>query len=176
MKNLQKVFTNIMTGVQYVRPPLKDVEKQYDGELMITETDLEGYITFANRKFCEFTGFDRKLIKGMPHNIMRHPDMPQGVFKAMWEIISQKKIWRGYIKSLCADGSYYWALVYIQPKLDNQGRIKGFVASRRDAYPEAIKDVEAKYQALQGEEHIDDPYFHRMELYHGEGLATFDER
>jgi aerotaxis receptor len=176
MSNLHKVFTNTITGWKYIQPKPKELEKAYEGDLMITETDADGIITYANRKFLEFTGFERKELVGMPHSIMRHPDNPQGVYKAMWEIISQKKVWRGYIKSLCRDGSYYWALVYIQPKLDGMGNIKGFIASRRDAYPSAVKEVENKYRQLQGSEHIDDPYFKRMELYHGSELATFESR
>ncbi|WP_067330838.1 PAS domain-containing protein [Sulfurovum riftiae] len=176
MTNLHKVFTNTITGQKYVQPKPSRPEKKYEGGMMITETDLNGIITYANRKFLEFSGFSRRELIGMPHSIMRHPDNPKGVYKAMWEIISQKKVWRGYIKSLCRDGSYYWALVYIQPKLDGMGNIKGYIASRRDAYPSAISEVEKKYQQLQGDEHMDDPYFKRMELHHGEGLATFESR
>ena len=176
MSNLRKVFTNTINGTQYVQPRPKDIEKPYDGELMITETDCNGIITYANRKFLEFTGFKRRELIGMPHNIMRHPDMPKGIYKGMWEIISQKKIWRGYIKSLCKDGSYYWALVYIQPKVDTEGNITGYVASRRDAYPSEIEEIEEKYRLLLADEHMDHPYFKRMELYHGEGIATFQSR
>jgi PAS domain S-box-containing protein len=176
MSNLHKVFTNTLTGVKYVQPKPTLVEKKYHGELMITETDKDGVIIYANRKFCEFTGFERRKLLGMPHGIVSHPDTPKGVYKAMWEIISQKKVWRGYLKSLCPDGSYYWALIYIQPKLDGMGNIKGYVASRRDAYPEAIVEVVKRYRELHGDEHIDDPYFKRMELYHGADLATFASR
>ena len=176
MSNLHKVFTNTRTGVKYVQPKATSIEKKYSGDPMITETDTKGILTYANRRFCDFTGFSRRELVGMPHSIMRHPDIPKGVYKAMWEIISQKKVWRGYLKSLCRDGSYYWALVYIQPKLDGMGNIKGFIASRRDAYPEAIMEVSKKYRELQEDTHIDDPYFKRMELYHGKDLATFASR
>ncbi len=174
MSNIHKIFTNTITGTQYVQPKPNNNEKHYDGSAMITETDLNGIITYANRKFLEFTGFERKELIGMPHSIVRHPDMPKGVYKAMWEIISQKKIWRGYIKSLCKDGSSYWALVYIQPKLDTRGNVIGYAASRRDAYPSARLEVESKYLRLKEDEYLDDPYFKRMALHLGDGLARFD--
>ena len=173
MSNLHKVFTNVLTKEQFVQVKPLTINKHYDGKTMITETDKEGIITYANRNFLEFNGFERKELIGLPHSIVRHPDMPKGVFRAMWKIISQKKIWRGYLKNMCRDGSYYWALVYIQPKLDDKGNIIGYVANRRDAYPRAIAEVQEKYDALKGDEHMDDPYFMRAELYHGEGLATF---
>ena len=140
---------------------------------MITETDVSGVITYANKRFLEFTGFPKRELIGLPHSIVRHPDTPVGLYTAMWEIISSRKVWRGYLKSLCKDGSFFWALLYIQPKLDDKGDIVGYVASRRDAYADAVKDVEARYNALQGEAHIGDEYFMRTELYHGEDMATF---
>ncbi|MCF6207161.1 MAG: PAS domain S-box protein [Sulfurovum sp.] len=150
--------------------------KLYDGKPMISETDTQGIITYANKYFLEFNGFTKEELIGLPHSVLRHPDMPKGVFRAMWKIITQKKVWRGYLKNLCKDGSYYWALVYIQPKLDESGKIIGYVANRRDAYPHAIIEVSEKYEALQGDAHKDDPYFMRAELYHGSDMATFEAK
>ncbi len=173
MSNLHKVFTNTVTNMKFVQAKPIDINKIYEGKAMITETDTEGIITYANRNFLEFNAFERKELVGLPHSILRHPDMPKGVFRAMWKIISQKKVWRGYVKNMCRDGTYYWALVYIQPKLDENGDIIGYIANRRDAYPDAIKDVEEKYTALKGDEHMDDEYFMRTELYHGEDVACY---
>ena len=176
MSSLRNIYTNIYTQATFTSPEPKDEEKIYDGSAMITETDLEGIVTFANRKFLQFTGFDKKEFVGLPHSVIRHPDMPKGLFYAMWKIIKQKRVWRGYIKSLCKDGSYFWALVYIQPKLNDKGEVVGYVANRRDAYPRSIEEVSEQYAKLQGVEHMYDPYFMNMELYHGDDLATFHGR
>ncbi len=61
---------------------------------------------------------------GSPHSINRHPDMPKGVFRAMWKIISAKKVWRGYVKNLRKDGKFYWTLVYIQANI-HAGEMEG---------------------------------------------------
>jgi len=176
MSTLQRVFTNVRTHKQIVQPKPVSVLKPYGGEAMISETDKDGIITYVNRRFSDFVGYTRKELIGMPHAIIRHPDMPKGLYKAMWEILGRKKVWRGYIKSLCKDGSSFWALVYIQPKLDENGEVIGYVANRRDAYPNAIWEVEAKYAALRSDAHIDDPYFRRYELYLGQDMASFDKR
>jgi len=176
MSNLHKVFTNQRTKQKFIQPKPTDVEKTYDGRPMITETDKDGIITYANRNFLEFNGFEKKELIGLPHSVLRHPETPKGVYRAMWKIISQKKVWRGYLKNLCRDGSYYWALVYIQPKLDENGEIVGYVANRKDAYPRVIIEVSRKYSELQGDEHIDDPYFMRAELHHGDDVATFNSK
>jgi len=173
MSNRLKTVQNIYTKETLSQAQPIFQEKVYDGGSMITETDPDGIITYANRKFREMTGFTKSELIGAPHCLVRHPEMPAGLFKAMWKIISSKKVWRGYIKSLCKDGSYYWALVYIQPKLDQDGNIIGYASSRRDAYPEAIEEVMKQYARLRGPEHINDEYFMNAELFHGDELATF---
>ena len=176
MKEPRRVFVNQHTRIRIEQPIPTTIEKHYDGKSMITETDIDGVITYASRRFCDMTGYDRKTLVGMPHSIVRHPDMPVGLFRGMWNTILAKQVWRGYIKNLCSDGSYFWALTYIQPKLDNDGNIIGFVASRKDAYPKALEEVQAKYAELQGPEHIDDPYFENFALYLGEDIADFTSR
>jgi len=174
MEEARRKFINEITREVVYQPEARDIEKTYDGKSMITETDTSGIITYASRRFCELTGYDKKTLIGMPHSIVRHPDMPVGLYKGLWNTILDKKIWRGYIKSLCRDGSYFWALVYIQPKLDNDGNIVGFIANRKDAYPKALEEIKEKYAELQGAEHIDHPYFSKFALYLGDHIADFD--
>lgn len=77
-------------------------------ELIISRTDLDGIITYANDIFCEISGYKLDELLGKPHNIVRHPDMPSVVFKDLWETIQNKKQWSGFIKNLRKDKGYYW--------------------------------------------------------------------
>jgi len=173
MSNLHKVITNTLNRNQIVLPkPNNEEIIIYDDSLLITETDTQGVITYANRRFCKISGYSKEELIGMPHSLTRHPDMPEGLFTAMWKIISAKKIWRGYIKSLSREGKYYWSLMYVQAKLGENNEIIGYTATRRKAYISSLEDVKKRYEELQGKEHINDEYFMRAELYHGEELAT----
>jgi len=136
-----------------------DEEVLFDGGIMITETDTRGIITYANRKFREMTGFTREELIGSPHSINRHPDMPPGAFRGMWKIISSGKHWRGYVKNMRKDGKYYWVLVYIQPKYDENDNIIGFVAGRKIAYREAVEVAEELYAKYHSSEHMNNPVF-----------------
>ncbi|SFV62684.1 putative PAS/PAC sensor protein [hydrothermal vent metagenome] len=153
------IIENTITGEKIFKSQPVDEEVIFDGGVMITETDTRGIITYANRKFREMTGFNKEELIGSPHSINRHPDMPKGAFRGMWKIISAKKKWRGYVKNMRKDGKYYWVLVYIQPKLDENDKIVGFIAGRKIAYPESIKEASALYAKLHGDEHIDDKIF-----------------
>ena len=153
------IIENTLTGEIIQKSHPVDEEVLFDGGVMITETDTRGIITYANKKFREMTGFTRRELIGSPHSINRHPDMPKGAFRGMWKIISQKKSWRGYVKNLRKDGKYYWVLVYIQPKLDENGKLIGFIAGRKVAYRESIKEAEKIYAQYHGDEHMDNPIF-----------------
>jgi aerotaxis receptor len=93
-----------------------------EDELIISRTDLNGYITYANDIFAEISGYTPEELVGKPHSIVRHPDMPHSVFKELWEVIKSGSIWRGYVKNLRKDGGYYWVYaevsgVYKEDKL-----------------------------------------------------------
>lgn len=142
----------------YKAEPLNE-EILFDGGVMITETDLSGIITYANKKFREMTGFSKEELVGSPHSINRHPDMPKGAFRAMWKTIKSGDIWRGYVKNMRKDGNYYWVLVYIQPKVDQTDSVIGYVAGRKIASREAIEEARKTYSELRADEHIDHHYF-----------------
>jgi PAS domain S-box-containing protein len=131
----------------------------FDGGVMITETDPSGIITYANRKFREMTGFSKEELIGSPHSINRHPDMPKGAFRGMWRKIASRQIWNGYVKNLRKDGKYYWVHVYIQPKLDKNGGITGYIAGRKVVVPQIVKEIERMYKRLYDDTHIDHQYF-----------------
>jgi aerotaxis receptor len=79
-----------------------------EGELIISRTDLNGNITYANETFCEISGFSLQELIGKSHNIVRHPDMPRSVFAELWQTLKEKKQWTGVVKNLCKDTGFYW--------------------------------------------------------------------
>ena len=77
-------------------------------ELIISRTDLNGHITYANDTFCEISGYSQDELIGKAHNIVRHPDMPSAAFADLWQTIQDKKQWIGVVKNLRKDSGYYW--------------------------------------------------------------------
>ena len=82
-------------------------------ELIISRTDLNGIITYANETFARISGYEVEELIGKPHNILRHPDMPKRVFKELWEMIKSGKSWSGYVKNLRKDRGYYWVFAEV---------------------------------------------------------------
>ncbi len=130
------------------RPVPVDEEVLFDGRSLISETDTKGIITYVNRKFTEMTGYTSGEAIGQPHSLLRHPDMPKAAFEGMWKVIRSGKIWEGYVKNLRKDGKFYWVVVHIVPKLDEEGSIVGYIASRKMPDRARLKVIEEQYKEM----------------------------
>ncbi|PHR58095.1 MAG: aerotaxis receptor Aer [Arcobacter sp.] len=130
------------------RPEPLDQEIFFDGRSLISETDTKGNIVYVNRKFVEMSGYSKDEAIGQAHNILRHPDMPKAAFQQMWKTIQSGKIWEGYVKNLRKDGKFYWVIVNIVPKLDENSEITGYIASRKVPARHDIQKTEQDYKAM----------------------------
>ena len=66
---------------------------------LLSTTDTQSHITYANTAFVEASGFTEEQLKGQPHNIIRHPDMPPAAFGDMWFTLQQGDSWTGIVKN-----------------------------------------------------------------------------
>ncbi len=84
-----------------------DIETPFpEGKMIVSLTDLDGYITQANKVFVEMSGYSEQELLGSPHYILRHPDMPPVAFKGLWDDLKEKGKWTGYVKNLRKDGVF----------------------------------------------------------------------
>ncbi len=125
-----------------------DEEYLYEGNVIISQTDLKGIITYVNRKFCEVSGYKTDELIGQPHNILRHPDMPQAIFAKMWETIEGGQAWNGLVKNLRKDGLYYWVDAEIVPIVDEESSVTGYIAVRKQASRKDISENKALYAKM----------------------------
>jgi len=79
-----------------------------EDELIISRTDLNGKITYANDTFCYISGYNQDELIGKPHSVVRHPDMPSATFEDLWDSIKSGKQWVGVVKNLRKDKGFYW--------------------------------------------------------------------
>ncbi|BCD61838.1 aerotaxis receptor [Nitratiruptor sp. YY08-26] len=109
----------------------KNIESPFAlDELFFSITDPKGIILTGNDVFQEVSKFDRDELIGKPHNIIRHPDMPRAIFKAVWDTIKAGKPFVGYVKNMAKDGSYYWVLAVIYPVVNEEGKIEKYISIR----------------------------------------------
>lgn len=125
-----------------------DKEYLYEGSVIISQTDLNGVITYANRMFCEVSGYKVDELVGQPHSIIRHPDMPKAAFAKMWDTIQSGQVWNGLVKNLRKDGLYYWVDTEVLPILDSELKVTGYIAARKQASRKDIAENEALYKKM----------------------------
>lgn len=125
--------------------PVTDKELLLDPKRpIVTKTDLKGQISYANRAFIEISGFAESELLGQPHNIVRHPDMPQEAFDDMWKTIQAGHPWRGLVKNRSKGGDFYWVDAYATPIREN-GLITGYMSVRNSPNRQQVADAEKLY-------------------------------
>ena len=108
------------------------VERTFDeSEIIVSKTDLRGWITYANRVFQKIAGYDERELVGAPHSIVRHPEMPRCVFKLLWDTIEAPKEIFAYVINRAKNGDHYWVLAHVTPSFDGGGNPTGYHSSRR---------------------------------------------
>lgn len=121
-------------------------------EIIVSKTDPQGRIVYANEVFTRVSGFSEAELIGKPHSIVRHPDMPRCVFKALWDTISAGDEIFAYVLNRAKNGDHYWVFACVTPSFSADGRISGYHSSRRAPRREAIAAIEPLFQALAAEE------------------------
>lgn len=87
-------------------------------QLFFSTTDARGIIRHSNNVFIELSRYRRDQLSGAPHNIIRHPEMPGGAFKAMWDTLQTGSPFAAYVRNLAADGSEYDVFATVTPLSD----------------------------------------------------------
>ena len=109
-------------------------------ELFFSTTDASGRIRRANSIFMRLSGYPRGALVGRAHNVVRHPDMPAGLFRSIWEDISAGGTASAYITNRSSDGSRYRVFATIVPSGD------GFLSVRTLPMRTGLRDtIEAVY-------------------------------
>ena len=123
-----------------------------DGRLIVSCTDPQGTITQVNQSFVDMSGYTYDELMGMPHAILRHPDMPAVAFKGLWDTVQKGETWQGYVKNLRKDGCYYWVKATVIPNI-RSGELVGYTSVRRKPSRKKVEECTALYAEMLQSEH-----------------------
>ena len=118
-----------------------------DGVQIVSSTDPKGIIKQVNPAFVEASGFTEAELLGAPHNILRHPDMPEAAFKDLWDTVAAGKPWTGLVKNRRKNGDHYWVEAHVTPIREN-GQTTGYLSVRRKPEHAQIAAAEALYKSI----------------------------
>ncbi|MDQ1340008.1 MAG: hypothetical protein QG567_1164 [Campylobacterota bacterium] len=122
----------IQIALEDTNKKLKEYIKIVDENVITSQADTKGIVTYASEAFCRISGYTKEELIGKNHNIVRHPDMPKAVFEELWKTIKSGKTWEGEIKNRKKDGSCYWVYSVISPIIGSNGKIEKYTAVRQD--------------------------------------------
>lgn len=146
---LEKELTKIW------RPRPIDVEKTFaKDEILVSKTDTRGNLTYGNELFVKLAGYPQDDLLGQPHSMIRHPDMPKLIFKALWDTVAQGKEINAFVVNLAKGGEYYWVFANVTPSFDKNGNIIGYYSVRRKPSPKALEVIKPFYHDLKKAEAV----------------------
>ncbi|QIB64530.1 methyl-accepting chemotaxis protein [Kineobactrum salinum] len=121
------------------------------GQTLVSTTDLKGRILYCNPAFVEVSGFGRSELLGQPHNMIRHPDMPQEAFRDMWASIRGGKPWSAMVKNRRKSGDHYWVKANVTPLME-EGHAIGYMSVRTCPTRHEVNAADSAYRVMRQRE------------------------
>jgi PAS domain S-box-containing protein len=132
---------------------LNAFRRAIDTHVICTITDAQGFITYANEKFCSVSGYSPIEAIGKTHSLVNSNYHTREFFEEMWQTITKGNMWKGQIKNKAKDGTLYWVESVIIPIKKTCGVITGYLSLRtllteekkleeeRNAYLQSLEDM-----------------------------------
>lgn len=99
---------------------------------IVAFTDTKGRIIFANKKFCEISGYSFEELFNQDHRMLNSNHHDLEFFQYMYKTIHKGHVWRGEIKNRRKDHTYYWVDTQIIPIFNENNKIESFASVRFD--------------------------------------------
>ena len=135
---IQLSFTDLTARQQtedWLKASLKetlDIKEALDEHAIVAITTPQGKITYVNDKFCAISGYSRKELIGQDHRLLNSGFHSKAFICDLWSTIGQGVVWKGEIKNLAKNGTFYWVETTIVPFFDEAGKIRQYVVIRSD--------------------------------------------
>ena len=103
-----------------------------DEHAIVSITDLDGNIVYANDKFVEISQYKLPELLGQNHRLLKSGLHPRAFYEEMWGTISSGRTWQGKIVNRRKDGELYWVDSTIVPVLGDDKLPLQYLSIRTD--------------------------------------------
>jgi len=119
-----------------------ELRNAIDAHALVSITDAQGHIIYANDRFCQISGYSSDELLGKDHRIINSGYHDKLYIRKMWDTITSGQVWQGVFCNRCKDGNLRWADTTIMPMLDENNRIYQYISIRRDITAQKEADAE----------------------------------
>ena len=134
---------------EFQKPDIVNKEIILDSnKIIMSKTDKFGIFEFANEYFMEISGYEEYELMGKSMFCIQHPDMPEVIFKMMWEKLLKKIDFHVVVKNIAKSGKYYWSITNFTFKTDEDGEIIAIYSKRIAANRESVTYFSKLYKTL----------------------------
>ena len=107
---------------------LNEYKNALDESAIVSKTDMDGRIIYANENFCRICGYEKEELIGKSHSLVRHQETPDAFYAQMWETLNTKRMFKSTIKNRKKDGSSYYLDITIVPITDPVEGVNEFIS------------------------------------------------
>jgi PAS domain S-box-containing protein len=125
-------FNRKSTETMNMNNEIRSLMKTLDKNVITSETDNNGIITFVSEAFCKISGYSKEQLLGKKFEDIKDPQVDDKVFVDIWNKVKLNGIAKGEIKNLKKDGGFYWLNMMVTKKLDEDGSNSGYTAIMYD--------------------------------------------
>ena len=158
---------------------IKDIENFINTAALVSITDKNGKIIYANEKFTKVSGYSLEEILGKDHSIVNSGQQSKDYWVNMYKTVLKGEVWNDVVVNKAKDGSLYYVDTYIRAIFDEKNKLEGFASIRQDVTDivESGKEIEKKNTYL---EHAAKILRHDMHsginTYMPRGLSSLERR
>jgi PAS domain S-box-containing protein len=130
---------------------LSDYKYALNQSSMVVITDQHGVIKQVNDNLCKISKYPRRELIGQNHSKLNLSCNSGELLSDLEMTMASGRVWKGELKNIASDGTYYWKDTTIIPFLDSTERPYQFVAVSSDitcrkALEAEIKQINSELQ------------------------------
>ena len=147
-----------MLNVAEIIKHLEELNSAISEGTIVSRTNTDGVITYANEAFCTLSGYSKEEIIGQKNTLFNSGLMEDSFYKEFWETITSKNTFKGIMKNRSKTGSIYYFSATIKPILNTNLDISEYISIGHD-----VTDLVKSLEAVKIEKELKNDFFRNME-------------
>ncbi len=132
IRDMARILNQAATEAGGLVLSLSEQRRAIDNAVIVTESDINGIITYVNDKFCEVSGYSRDEVIGRDHRFLNSGVHPRAFFDELWADLRRGETWQGEVCNRSKSGGIFWLLTTITPIMGPDGAPLKYISVRVD--------------------------------------------